>query len=76
MRKENDRIKNCYESINDDMSKKVLLLAGSPRIGGNFDLLCDAFILCALESGNIVEKINVASKNIAPCSTCYYCKKS
>lgn len=36
MRKENDRIKNCYESIKDDMSKKVLILAGSPRIGGNF----------------------------------------
>lgn len=76
MRKENDRIKNCYESIKDDMSKKVLILAGSPRIGRNFDLLCDAFILCALESGNIVEKINCASKKIAPCSTCYYCKKS
>lgn len=76
MRKENDRIKNCYESINDDMSKKVLILAGSPRICGNFDLLCDAFILCALESGSIVEKINCASKKIAPCSACYYCEKS
>ena len=25
------------------MEKKVLILAGSPRTGGNSDLLCDAF---------------------------------
>ncbi len=54
--------------------KKVLILAGSPRIDGNSDLLCDAFMRGALESGNIVEKINCASKKIAPCSACYYCK--
>ena len=36
-----------------------MILAGSPRIGGNSDLLCDAFMRGALESGNIVEKINL-----------------
>lgn len=51
-----------------------MILAGSPRIGGNSDLLCDAFMRGALESGNIVEKINCASKKIASCSACYYCK--
>ena len=30
----------------------------------------------AMESGNEVEKIRVASKKIAPCSACYYCKNS
>lgn len=56
------------------MSKKVLILSGSPRIGGNSDILCDEFIKGAKESGNEVEKINVASKKITPCSACYYCK--
>lgn len=56
------------------MSKKVLILSGSPRKGGNSDLLCDEFMRGALESGNDVEKIRVAIKKIAPCAGCYYCK--
>ncbi|MGN0353952.1 MAG: flavodoxin family protein [Muricoprocola sp.] len=56
------------------MSKKVLILSGSPRKGGNSDLLCDAFMRGALESGNDVEKIRVAAKKVAPCSGCYYCR--
>ena len=39
------------------MNKKVLVLSGSPRKGGNSDLLCDQFILGAEEAGNQVEKI-------------------
>lgn len=56
------------------MSKKVLILSGSPRINGNSDILCDEFMKGAKESGNEVEKINVTSKKITPCSACYYCK--
>ena len=56
------------------MSKKVLILSGSPRMGGNSDILCDEFMRGALESGNDVEKIRVAAKKIAPCSGCYYCR--
>ena len=58
------------------MSKKVLILSGSPRIGGNSDILCDEFKKGALESGNEVEKINVAKMNIDYCKGCYYCTKS
>ena len=56
------------------MSKKVLILSGSPRIGGNSDLLCDEFMKGAIESGNDVEKINVSKKNINYCKGCYYCQ--
>ncbi len=56
--------------------KKVLILSGSPRKGGNSDILCDEFMKGALESGNEVEKIFVAEKKIAPCTGCYFCKKS
>ena len=56
------------------MSKRVLILSGSPRKGGNSDILCDDFIRGAQEVGNEVEKIRVASKKIATCSACYYCR--
>ena len=54
--------------------KKVLILSGSPRKGGNSDKLCDEFARGASEAGNEVEKIRVVEKKIAPCTGCYYCK--
>lgn len=56
------------------MSKKVLILSGSPRKNGNSDLLCDEFMKGAIESGHQVEKIRVADKNIGYCRACYGCK--
>ena len=58
------------------MNKKVLILSGSPRKGGNSDLLCDAFLRGAKEAGNEVEKIRIAEKKIGYCSACYYCVQS
>lgn len=58
------------------MSKKVLILSGSPRKGGNSDLLCDEFMRGAKDSGNEVKKIRIANKKIAPCSGCYACSES
>ncbi len=57
------------------MSKKVLILSGSPRNGGNSDLLCDEFAKGAKEAGNDVEKVSVAQKKIGGCFACYYCAK-
>lgn len=56
--------------------KKVLILSGSPRKGGNSDLLCDEFARGAKDSGNEVEKIFVAGKKIAPCLACYVCRNT
>ena len=56
------------------MSKKVLILAGSPRKGGNSEALCDEFARGAREAGHEVELVRVAAKKIHPCSGCYYCK--
>ncbi|MBE6031537.1 MAG: flavodoxin family protein [Firmicutes bacterium] len=55
------------------MAKKVLVLAGSPRKGGNSDRLCDEFIKGALESGHEVEKIYVCDKKINFCTACRQC---
>lgn len=54
--------------------KKVLILSGSPRKGGNSDTLCDEFMKGAIEAGNEVEKVFVAGKNIGYCKACYACK--
>ena len=56
--------------------KKVLILSGSPRKGGNSDLLCDEFMRGAIEAGNEAEKIRVAEKKIGFCTGCYHCKES
>lgn len=56
------------------MSKKVLILSGSPRKGGNSDILCDEFMRGARESGNEAEKIFLRDKKIGYCSACYYCE--
>lgn len=56
------------------MTKKVLILSGSPRKGGNSDLLCDEFMRGAIEAGHQVEKIRVQEKKIACCIACYACR--
>lgn len=58
------------------MSKKVLILSGSPRKGGNSDLLCDEFAKGAREAGHDVEKIRVADQKIGYCLGCYACRPS
>ena len=51
-----------------------MILSGSPRKNGNSDILCDEFMKGAIESGNDVEKIRVAEKNIGYCRACYACR--
>ena len=58
------------------MSKKVLILSGSPRKDGNSDILCNEFMRGAAESGNEVEKIRVAEKEIGFCTGCYACRNT
>ena len=58
------------------MSKKVLVLSGSPRKGGNSDTLCEQFIKGAIESGHAAEKIYVGDYKIGFCKACYACKKN
>ena len=56
------------------MSKKVLILSGSPRKNGNSDILCDEFARGAADAGHEVEKIRVAEKKIGYCHACYACR--
>jgi len=46
------------------MSKKILILSGSPRKGGNSDILCDEFMRGAQDAGHTVEKIFVRDQKM------------
>lgn len=54
---------------------KILGIMGSPRLGGNTDLLLDAVLNGARSQGAEVEKIVVDKLNISPCREYYGCLK-
>lgn len=58
------------------MQKNVLILSGSPRKGGNSDVLCDEFAKGAEASAHSVEKIYLKDHKIGFCQACYACKKT
>ncbi len=56
--------------------KKVLILAGSPRLHGNSGILSDEFARGAKEAGYEVEKIEIQRKKVAGCLGCNACYKN
>ena len=58
------------------MSKNILILSGSPRKGGNSDILCDRFMEGARESGHRAEKIFLRDRNIGYCIGCEACHQN
>lgn len=50
----------------------IIVLSGSPRKGGNTDLLVDAFVKAA-EKNNNVEVVSVADYKVNPCIGCNSC---
>lgn len=52
----------------------ILGLQGSPRQGGNTDLLLSAFLKKAADAGAATEIIDVARTTIASCRGCGYCE--
>ncbi|QIB68113.1 flavodoxin family protein [Aminipila butyrica] len=55
------------------MKKNVLVMTGSPRDGGNSDLLAEAFIEGAVSAGHTVTKWKAAEKNVGGCHACDTC---
>ena len=56
--------------------KKVLILAGSPRVNGNSSALSNEFARGAMEAGHSVEKIDVARKKVSGCLGCNGCYRN
>lgn len=52
---------------------KVLGIMGSPRLGGNSDMLLDNALRGAKEGGAEIEKIRLCDLRIAPCLECHGC---
>ena len=57
------------------MSRELLALVGSPRKGGNSDVLVDEAIAAFTGSGGTAEKIALADLTINPCRGCLACMK-
>lgn len=55
------------------MSKNILVLTGSPRRGGNSDLMADAFIRGAESAGHKVTKVAAAQLKVGGCTACEAC---
>ena len=55
---------------------KIIALQGSPRIGGNCDVLMDEMIKGAEENGHEVVKYYLEKEDIAPCKACLFCAEN
>ena len=58
------------------MSKRILILMGSPRKNGNTELLVNAFMEGAAEAGHQAELIRLSALNIHCCLACGYCTRN
>ena len=55
---------------------KILGILGSPRVGGNSDVLLDQALTGAKDSGAEVEKIILSQKRISGCLNCEKCNQT
>ncbi|MCM1150077.1 MAG: flavodoxin family protein [Butyricicoccus sp.] len=58
------------------MSKKVVVITGSPRKKGNSFAMTDAFIKAAEAAGHSVTRFDAALKNVGGCRACETCFKT
>jgi len=57
-------------------TRRVLGIVGSPRHGGNTDILVDAVLEGARSAGAVVEKVILSDLDIAPCEACDSCAET
>lgn len=55
------------------MSKKIVVITGSPRKNGNSFAMTDAFIKAAKDKGHTVTRFDAAMKKIGGCHACETC---
>ena len=55
------------------MSKKIVVITGSPRKNGNSFAMTDAFIQAAEAKGHTVTRFDAAMKNVGGCRACETC---
>jgi multimeric flavodoxin WrbA len=55
---------------------KIVGILGSPRKGGNTEVLLDVALKEAQKKGVLISKISLRGKEIAPCNGCLKCEKT
>ncbi len=55
------------------MSKKIVVITGSPRKNGNSFAMTDAFIKAAEAKGHIITRFDAALKKVGGCRACETC---
>ncbi|MBD5118479.1 MAG: flavodoxin family protein [Clostridiales bacterium] len=58
------------------MSKKIVVITGSPRKNGNSFAMTDAFIKAAETKGHTVTRFDAAMKDVGGCHACETCFKT
>ena len=58
------------------MSKKIVVITGSPRKNGNSFAMTDSFIDSAIEKGHAVTRFDAAMMKIGGCHACETCYKT
>jgi len=58
------------------MFMRILALVGSPRKGGNTDILVEEILKGARTNGHSTEKLRLYDYDILPCIDCRSCKRS
>ena len=56
--------------------KAILGIVGSPRRGGNTEILVDEILSGAKEAGALTEKVILNELEIFPCQACFACQKT
>ena len=59
-----------------ERAPQALAVAGSPRKGGNSDLLLDQVILGVEDGGGAVQKVYLQDRDLRPCSACDACQRT
>ena len=58
------------------MSKKIVVITGSPRKEGNSFVMTEAFIQAAERRGHTITRFDAAMKNVGGCHACETCFKT
>ena len=58
------------------MSKKIVVITGSPRKEGNSFVMTEAFIQAAERRGHTITRFDAAMKNVGGCRACETCFKT
>jgi NAD(P)H-dependent FMN reductase len=63
-------------SVQESTHAQVLGIVGSPRRGGNTEILVDEVLAGAKEAGALTEKVILNELDIAPCQACDACREA